>query len=618
MALIKSHLDIENIQPPLTLGEKKVLDLFESELNDDWEIYVQPHINGLKPDFVLINPNSAIGVFEVKDWKLKERNYQFIKNTNQLSTESSNEVFPNPINQINKYKQLILELYCPRLRESFHKGYPAITAGLIFPFATEEVVTELFQNSKSLLSGYKVGDQYTPISGSNAINSRDLKAIFPESSRVKSNLINKETTKDFRDYLLEPDYIQEINNPIRLDKVQKTFVDTKSKNGFRRIKGPAGSGKSLILASKAAMLASRGKRILLLTYNITIRNYLFDLCKNVRSDCPYKSIEINSFHEWLKGELKYKNNESYKKIWKDHFNSDQEINSSLALQVSTLMQELSVNKNLESDLYDAIIVDEGQDFEPSWWKLLMQYKKVDGQMILAADSSQSLYLLKEKWTDLPMLDCGFSGKWYELKHSYRLPETIKNFAALFAKNYLPPEMQNLPTYSQSELALEDCKIKWISINDNLSSIVDTCVIETINMPMENEGAKTTFSDLIVVCDKNKYGSLISSALNDKGYETLDVFSENQYIERRKKVTFNPKIPKIKVCSVNSFKGWEARCIIFSLTSAKQLTDFYRIYTALTRVKKHPNNSFLTVVSSCDNLNSFSNKIINNSSYSELK
>ena len=72
-------------------------------------------------------------------------------------------------------------------------------------------------------------------------------------------------------------------------------------------------------------------------------------------------------------------------------------------------------------------------------------------------------ILKEKWTDLPMLDCGFSGKWFELKHSYRLPETVKDFASVFAKNYLPSEMQNLPSINQSELALEDCNIKWISI-----------------------------------------------------------------------------------------------------------------------------------------------------------
>ena len=62
----------------------------------------------------------------------------------------------------------------------------------------------------------------------------------------------------------------------------------------------------------------------------------------------------------------------------------------------------------------------------------------------------------------------------------------------------------------------------------------------------------------------------------------------------------------------------ARCIIFSLTSAQQLTDFYRIYTALTRVKKHPNSSFLTVISSCNDLNLFSKKIVNSSNYTELK
>jgi hypothetical protein len=41
----------------------------------DWEIYVQPHLNGLRPDFVLLNPRIGIAVFEVKDWDLSAMGY---------------------------------------------------------------------------------------------------------------------------------------------------------------------------------------------------------------------------------------------------------------------------------------------------------------------------------------------------------------------------------------------------------------------------------------------------------------------------------------------------------------------------------------------------------------
>ena len=63
------------LRQQLTTGEKRVLDVFNHELPADWEIYIQPHLNGLRPDFVLINPNGGIGVFEVNDWDLGAMRY---------------------------------------------------------------------------------------------------------------------------------------------------------------------------------------------------------------------------------------------------------------------------------------------------------------------------------------------------------------------------------------------------------------------------------------------------------------------------------------------------------------------------------------------------------------
>ena len=46
------------------------------------------------------------------------------------------------------------------------------------------------------------------------------------------------------------------------------------KTGYRRIRGAAGSGKTMVLAHKAAKLMTEGKSVLVLTFNITLVNYI--------------------------------------------------------------------------------------------------------------------------------------------------------------------------------------------------------------------------------------------------------------------------------------------------------------------------------------------------------
>ena len=60
---------------PLTDGERRVIDLFDAKLQPGWEIYVQPHLNGLRPDIVLLHPGAGVAVFEVKDWDLGAMQY---------------------------------------------------------------------------------------------------------------------------------------------------------------------------------------------------------------------------------------------------------------------------------------------------------------------------------------------------------------------------------------------------------------------------------------------------------------------------------------------------------------------------------------------------------------
>ena len=84
----------DRLPTPLTSGENKVCNLFDAGLPLDWEMYIQPHLNGLRPDLVLLNPYAGIAVFEIKDWSL---------NTLQNSIKY-NWATQRPINQIKLYE----------------------------------------------------------------------------------------------------------------------------------------------------------------------------------------------------------------------------------------------------------------------------------------------------------------------------------------------------------------------------------------------------------------------------------------------------------------------------------------------------------------------------------
>jgi len=42
--------EFDKLRQPLTAGERLVFEFFDKHLVEDWEIYIQPHLNGLRPD----------------------------------------------------------------------------------------------------------------------------------------------------------------------------------------------------------------------------------------------------------------------------------------------------------------------------------------------------------------------------------------------------------------------------------------------------------------------------------------------------------------------------------------------------------------------------------------
>ena len=78
----------------LPSNEREIFEFFDQMLPPEWEMYIKPHLNGLRPDVVLLNPYVGIAMFNI------------IK---------SEQIIGNPLDKIQFYKEEILKLYCPSI-----------------------------------------------------------------------------------------------------------------------------------------------------------------------------------------------------------------------------------------------------------------------------------------------------------------------------------------------------------------------------------------------------------------------------------------------------------------------------------------------------------------------
>jgi hypothetical protein len=400
-----------------------VLELFHRKLSEKWEIYIQPHMNGLRPDFVLLNPDVGIGIFEVKDWNFDAMSYH--SNLDPSGDRSGQrrpvlratldgktfEVKANPVDQVRRYKEELFSLYCPRLEKK--SGFAVITAGLIFPFACSDEVTRLMAPYQTAQEREQY-PQYSPIAGREAIEADDLTTIFPEAgSRSWSKFMTPEHADDLRGWLVEPDFAASQRVPLELDARQKSYSQSRTESGYRRIKGPAGSGKSVVLAARAAQLAAEGKSVLVVTFNITLWHYLRDLVARA-SDAPgwNDGITFVHFHRWCRmvcDEVGL--GSAYDDLW----TSKQSLSNILNHGMADLATRAA--RHPEATQYDAILVDEGQDYRLSWWNALRSVAKPDAELLLVADATQDVYGTASAWTDDAMRGAGFTGRWAELETS---------------------------------------------------------------------------------------------------------------------------------------------------------------------------------------------------------
>ena len=269
------------VQP--TEGEWYLLRFLEQTLDDSFEVYFNPFLNGDRPDIVIMRQKGGVMIIEVKDWDLSlytvdDRKHWHLKYPQNQG--EGNASIKSPINQVLKYKENIFDSHIPGLLElkiKDFKNFNFVTCAVYFHNATKKQIDDLLVTPFAKDISYQKFLNWIDLIGYDTLTAKNFNEIlFKRYLLMKkpSELFTDNLYQSFHQHLAPTRHLITDGEDIKYSPEQKKLIyDDKSTSW--RVKGVVGSGKTTVLAAKAVesckrvLMEKREPRILILTFNIT-------------------------------------------------------------------------------------------------------------------------------------------------------------------------------------------------------------------------------------------------------------------------------------------------------------------------------------------------------------
>jgi len=440
--------------PRMTGGEKRVSERLEQKLEDDYLLWYDVPV-GLKqrhPDFVIFHPRRGLLVLEVKDWKADTiRHADSTQFT--LVTERGLIKETSPLLQARAYALeigVVLERD-PALRYPEGSRY---AGKLIMPWGWGVVLANITRKQfeegalGEVLPEHLVlcRDELYETVDAEAFQER-LWAMFPQVFPVTMTLpqIDRVRWHLFPELRVEAGSGQfglfgptdaavrplEIPDLIKVMDGQQEQLARSLGGEHRVIHGVAGSGKTMILGFRAMQLAREmTKPILVLCYNRTLAARLEQL---IGERGLGEKVQVYNFHKWCRKMLVA-------------YNEPLPAGSGKAF-IEALPPAVIAGVDrgqIPRAQYGAVLVDEGHDFEPDWYKLIVQMiDPATNSLLVLYDDAQNIYgnpnRRKISWKSLGVQA---QGRTTILKLNYRNTLEILSVARAFAKDLLAARLDD--------------------------------------------------------------------------------------------------------------------------------------------------------------------------------
>ena len=598
---------------PLTDGEKTLLTYLDTFLPRDnnwkpndglenykgWIIFAQPFLNGTRPDIIIFNPQVGLVIYEVKDWKLDH--YEWIENRG-LFVHDSRGSYPvkHPVDQVQHYKDVLIGQLVPSIGESIDKNeqnFGLIKTGIYFHKArTEDCQGKLGTKIKNF--------DYFPFFGYDYLTQSRLKEIVPDFARPSSYYWNQSWNQDVLFWLKPPFHSIEQGTLLKLKGNQTKVAEPRV--GHYRVRGVAGSGKTQALAFRAGKLASQGQNVLIISFNITLWHYIKDMIARAPFSFEWRNITFTHFHGFCKNKL----NEC-EAVWpkspkRENFQSREEFEETLEYffkaTVPNAVKEAIRNKNCQK--YDAILIDEGQDYHYEWYAMLNAYFQASrDEMMIVCDKRQNIFDRELDWLDKRVTREGlekFKEPYIDLTTSFRLPKKVavmsNEFSDIFGLNQ---ELKVGKLEDNPELMFSQ-HIVWLNIKEDEWQTY----IHNSFLRLKKEGYSP--SDMVILLPTHKLGKSAVSLFRQQDIDINHVFEEDDEVRyHTHKKAFWMGDGRLKMSTIHSFKGWELLNIVLFIPrkapeSNKKLDAL--VYTALTRTREN-----IIVLNANDRYNDFGEK-----------
>lgn len=537
-------------------GEREAYKALSSQLPSNWVVrYHYPFcwkdghrlVEG-EADFIVLAPNRGLMVIEVKgsDGFDCQHGQWF-----RVKEGGSKENADNPFEQATRVKHRLVERIANKV---FHTGkdkFPCIYGHLVMypcgkiegqlPASTEPCLMIAYKDMNRIAE--RIGGSFEQWSGGGS-----TRELCPEDMQKIVKFLSDETqgvpvfaaSSDEDDEWIE-----------QLTQQQFRAFQGLLRGNRVHVKGPAGSGKTLLARWTAELLAERGEHILLTCYNRVLSEWLrglqgegtppeiqsfFSLCRSVvmRAGLPFDPP------------------------------NDQIQNQEFWRSVAPAIFDEAITKLGLDQLkrYDGIIVDEGQDFHPDWWvPLMLMLKDPDaGRLCVFSDDDQrGVYGQGESYPGglFP----------YDLQDNCRNTRKI----ATYCGKIIGKKINTMPLLPEGSpprilVASEDPKIRMKAIKEAYRTLVE-------------QGFDST---RIAILSTKKVGNKQSSLTYLPHMFNLPLKGERDALTDWKEGRC------IWASTIKTFKGLEADCIIVADCSLEDCgkDGLSELYVGTTRAKHH--------------------------------
>ena len=416
---IPSIETIQTFMPAPTEGEMALLNFLGRILDETYEVYFNPYLNGDRPDVLVMRRGNGVIVFEVKDWNLNNFSIDERKKWRYIPNDS---VVKSPLDQVLKYKTNLYDLHVDKLLEekiNNIKKFNIVSCAVYFHCASQATVENLIVKPFDKDDRYQKWLYYNiNLIGEDSLNEHFFNRLLKKCyllPQQQSFLFTAELYTNFKRILSPARHLMTQGERYSYTKKQQEIIySTKLE---QRIKGVFGSGKTTVLAARAVQaykraLARNGNpRVLILTYNITLKNFIHDKMMRVEEEFPWENFIIINYHQFINAEL-------------NNLNVDFEIPSGLNSEELSEYLESHYYGNIqlfeehkdEIVKYDAVLIDEIQDYHRTWMDIIKGYfRDPQGDYVLFGDVKQNIYGQPTRQKDVVSNVLGVN----ELKYCFR-------------------------------------------------------------------------------------------------------------------------------------------------------------------------------------------------------